>query len=149
MITVSHVFRVKNSITIFGVTVDQTGGLWQNCVSGGGESQCVSIGSCDSDGFDGCTKLNGGRAFMILTILASVSVTILILLNLCSETPNPSMVQTTRFGALIVLPLGIIGLALGISAYSGLHGSIGPAGILGIVAIVVNLVAGAVGAMIR
>lgn len=142
-------FRAKGSKSFGPVTIEQTGGLWQQCTSGAGPLDgCVSIGSTRSSlTVDG--KLNGARAFMILAILASAPITILIFLSSFIESSNPAIAQVTRFGALIVLPIGIIGVALGISFYSGGDGTLGAAGYLAIVSLVLNLIAGGIAVMIR
>ena len=86
---------------------------------------------------------------MILAISASVIMTVFIFLGGLSDNPNPAARQLARFGALTVLPLGIIGAALGISFYSREGITLGAASYLAIVALVINSIAGVIAILIR
>lgn len=86
---------------------------------------------------------------MILALLTSIIATIIIFMNLFQSSSNPMVAQATRFLAITALPLGIIGVALGISYYSGGDGSLGAAAILGIMALIINVAGGGIAVMIQ
>ena len=86
---------------------------------------------------------------MILALLTSIIATTIIFMNLLPSVSNPTVAQATRFLAIIALPLGIIGVALGISYYSGGNGSLGAASILGIIALIINVAGGGIAVMIQ
>ena len=113
-------------------------GLWKACVSFVGQSACSDYSDAAITG-----KLQGARAFMIMVVIASALATISILINLLLPDSNTIKDQATKFAALVAIPLGIIGVALGLSYFSGGNGSLGAAAALGIVAVILN-VAGAI-----
>ena len=86
---------------------------------------------------------------MIAAVVASITITIIIAMNLVSGSSNSLKAQATRFGPLLVLTLGIIGVAFGISFSAALDGSLGAAAYLGIVALIANLAGGVTAAQIR
>lgn len=86
---------------------------------------------------------------MILAILTSGVAAVAILMNLMSNASNQMMLLIMKALGIVSLICGVIGVALGISFYSGGNGKLGAGSILGIVALVINLVAAIVAALIN
>ncbi len=139
----------RGSISVPGAS--STIGLWQVCFTLFSTSECQSI-SCSSQTSVSadCGLFYAARAFVTLACIISVILTIGAVMNLRSiENMNPTILKMTKFGAVICLALGIIGIALGIHETTGGAASWGAASYLAILSILINIGAAILTFMIR
>ncbi|UJR11502.1 hypothetical protein I4U23_015683 [Adineta vaga] len=129
-------------------------GLWQGCVTILNQKTCLAIQCSTTEGFTPCAKLYAARAFVtIACLMAAVTVVILLLNARNQDISNKTLLMGTKALAFFCLLMGIIGVAVGISAYmvgdSRVKPSLGVGAILGIIGIVVNLAGAIVTVLIR
>ncbi|CAF3345110.1 unnamed protein product [Rotaria socialis] len=144
-------FMVSNAFMIWSERGDDTEGaiygLWRYCVSVSGEKTCAIV-SCDQEIGNGalCNKILSARAFLILAcIFSCVSGTLWVLYcAVRGDTTHRALLFLNKGLAFASLLTGIIGVAVGINATlaieSGIELRLGPAAIVGIVGICVNLI---------
>ena len=130
-------------------------GLWRLCLALGGGKACGDF-SCTGDGVDQntCSRIIAARAFVTLAcILSGISVLCLIASAVISGDANRIAVLAAKGLVFACLIMGIIGVAVGISGTiafrTGIKFDIGAAAIIGIIAIIINLVGAIVTLLIK
>ena len=140
-------YAVANGVPSWGKVkgTDSTIGLWQVCgidETGGTSCEKFSCTSGPEKELEFCKKIIASRAFVTLVcIISSISAILLVVLIVGSQTSNQIVLIVIKILPIICLVMGIIGVALGANATtSGMNSGfkLGPAAIIGIVAIIMN-----------
>ena len=143
-------FRI--TVEIGGIKV--TTGLWKGCATESGQTECATL-SCPSAVLSDavCGKILATRALITLACIASaISVVLLLLTTKLSGGQNMMLLLIPKIVAAVTFMIGIIGVALGIYTFKEDTNSLvklGAAAILGIIALIVNLVGVVVAALVR
>lgn len=153
-----YIFRSTSTVTFNSIYVSgysTTTGLWKTCTG----ERCSSF-DCSSSSYSSstCGQIMAARAFLTLTCLLSPFIGAGFILWAFLHDRMPSvLLLVLKIGIFVCLLFGIIGVAIGIAATikpseistSSISVSIGAGAILGIIAIIANLVGGIIGAIVR
>ncbi|CAF1502116.1 unnamed protein product [Adineta steineri] len=152
ILAVTCIFYIaSNALPSWGqLTVEgETGayGLWKICGSGPGVKECISI-KCPAATGDSsfCSKILAGRAFITLAcILSGITTIFLFICAVIDEKISRILSLAAKVLAFVCVIMGIIGVGTGGSTLKTLSVgdfkfSFGAAFIIGIVAIIINLV---------
>ena len=122
-------------------------GLWKSCVKFNSKTTCANFACVGSHGGI-CDKIKAARAFMTLACLVSgVAVILLITMIVLNKSINSLFLLIIKILPIVCLLMGIIGVGLGADGTRSFGSlgtkklSLGPAAIVGIIGILINLVA--------
>ncbi|CAF3904752.1 unnamed protein product, partial [Rotaria sp. Silwood1] len=130
-----------------------TFGLWRGCVNALDIKVCNAICTPEIEENSVCSKIKAARAFITLAcILSGISAICLIVYSLMGDNKPRILLLAIQGLVFACLIMGIIGVAIGISTATNtgpLTRDLGAAAIVGIVAVVINVVGAIVALLIR